>query len=183
MLSWTNPDYTKEPEHHTGHGMHRKCELGLLNIVATGMKGVVVIGCGHGEEFNAVLESDPKMICLGIDRLPNVDPKGRWSYLNRNLFPVFPIFNLDVVNELREWRASVPGNVLWYTDNGFKISELIAMSALCLPGDIIGTHDFSTEVPLDAVPFLSEHCGFTYLAEHDAYINRFFCLQGFWRKA
>lgn len=180
MIDFKVGDYTSDPEAHVGHGMQRQCELSLLAMLAAGMGGLVVIGCGHGCEFKALEKYQGRLQCLGIDRFPDVTIP--WAeYWQRELFPDGANFSHEVREELSAWRDKISGSVLWYTDNGFKIGELIAMHQLCRPGDIIGTHDFSTEVPLDSVPFLAE-AGFVYMDECDLYINRFYCLQGFWKK-
>lgn len=163
---------------HAGIGMHRLCELDLLSAVVNGkMAGFVVIGCGQkGAEFMGV---GMQVECLGIDRFPQANFTNA-EYWDRELI-VDGIFSHDVYQDLLLWRSKICGPVLFYTDNGNKVAEIYAMMGLCLEGDILGTHDLGTEVPLDIDNVLSQN-GFKYLAEFDKYIDHYLCHQGFWIK-
>jgi len=163
---------------HAGIGMHRMCELDLLSAIVNGkrMDGFVVVGCGNGAEFQNI---SIMVECLGIDRFPDVVIPNA-EYWDRDLI-VDGVFSHDVFQELLLWRSKIQGPVLFYTDNGNKVLEIKAMTGLCLPGDIIGTHDLGTEVPIDIDKFLTDN-GFQYLAVFDPYIDKYLCHQGFWLK-
>jgi hypothetical protein len=160
-------------------GMHRKCELDLLAIVTSNLAGLVIIGCGRGHEFlniraKGLTGYNFKM--LGIDRITL--PPTEFPYWQSNILTVPETFNPDLLTALQQWRDNTEDSVLFYTDNGHKITELNALRPILRPNDIIGTHDFGTEVPLTYDPGPD----FAYLTAYDEYINNNFCMQGFWVK-
>jgi hypothetical protein len=160
--------------------MHRQCELDLLAQIARGAAGFCVIGCGAGEEFLALKAVCPELPhCLGIDRLGDPGIPGV-AYWNRDLLPTGQ-FDSKITAELEDWRESIDGPVFWYTDNGNKVEELAALALICKQGDVLGTHDFGTEVPLCVDTFLRV-LGFQYIEQFDDAINANFHLQGFWVK-
>ena len=174
MRSWT--DWNHDGEMHKGQGMMRVCELELLAKVAKGMDGFVVIGCGYGWEFQRT--SCPHQ--LGIDRFLDVYIKDT-VYAARNIMEGNEMSAL-LIEELGEWKDLISGPILWWTDNGYKVAELKGVVMLMKPGDIIGTHDFGTEVSLE---WWTEFCttnGLRDMTEHDEYIDKYFCLQAFAQK-
>ena len=163
---------------HAGVGMHRQCELNLLTEIVNGFKmaGFLVLGCGRGAEF---LDIQDQTQCVGVDHIPGVVLQNA-TYWHRNIIQE-TMFDQVLLRDIGAWANTVAGPTLFYCDNGFKVAELVAMASLCQPGDILGTHDFGTEVPLDFNEFLEEQ-GFIYMNRFDEYIDKFLCMQGFWLK-
>ena len=152
-------------------GMMRQCEIDQIAVVSIEMEGYCSIGCGNGYEF-------PFVKCphkLGVDIIWLKNP--HFPFWSRNLI-VNHKFNEIVREKLIEWRNEIDGKVFFYTDNGNKIVELRAISTICQPGDILGTHDFGTEVPFSMIDEL-ENLGFRYMSEYDDYLTEYYCLQMF----
>jgi hypothetical protein len=171
MRSWTDSREAKGPKHQS-FGMQRLCELELLAQISEQMEGFVVIGCGLGYEF----ERTKCKYQLGIDRvdanIPNI------TYWKRDII-INDKMNEKVITELKDWRNLISGNVLWYTDNGYKMAELTGIVSLLKTGDIVGTHDLGTEVPFQFYKDLCVTHNLRDMKEYDNYINQYFCLQGF----
>lgn len=153
-------------------GMMRLCEIQQIEAVCSKMEGYCSIGCGNGYEFPFV-KCDNK---LGIDVVWLKNPP--FQFWSRNLI-INNKFNEKVIEELVEWRKDIKGKVFFYTDNGNKVIELKAIAPICKPGDILGTHDFGTEVPFSMIDELE---GFRYMDEYDCYLTEHYCLQAFWEK-
>jgi hypothetical protein len=163
--------------------MHRQGELDLLAIIASNMQAFIVIGCGRAHEFRNLAQkglTKYNFKMLGIDRLPSsqVPPLQDFEYWPTDIFPQPNEFNPALSQAIKAWRSRHNDPVLFYTDNGNKISELNALIPLLRPNDILGTHDFGTEVPLTYSPGPD----FTYLSEYDDYIDANYCMQAFWRR-
>jgi len=155
-------------------GMMRQCEIDQIAAVSIEMEGYCSIGCGNGYEF-------PFVKCphkLGVDIIWLKNP--HFPFWSRNLI-VNNEFNKVVIKELTEWRKDIDGKVFFYTDNGNKILELRAIAPICQPGDILGTHDFGTEVPFSMIDEL-ECKGFRHMNEYDNYLTEYYCLQMFVEK-
>lgn len=69
--------------------------------------------------------------------------------------------NSTAYRVLFNWQRMERSRTLLYTDNGNKVEEITRFAPLLKVGDMLGTHDYATEVPVDWVePFLAE-LGFT----------------------
>lgn len=78
------------------------------------------------------------MDCLAFDA------RGSWSVLTRT--GALTLSDLEGSSR-----------TLLYTDNGNKVEEITRFAPLLKPGDLLGTHDYLTEVPIEWVePFLAD---------------------------
>lgn len=160
-------------------GLMRQCELDLIKDICIDQKiqTYIELGCGLGFTLYKVSPYVEKVI--GYDHLPNMkfDVFNNIEYRQRNLFEM-PGFSEKVLKEIQDDIQNK--KTLIYCDNGHKIGELVAISKIVKPGDIIGTHDFPTEVPFESTLFLAD--GFHVLEEYEPYIEEHACLQRFWEK-
>ena len=181
---WWNDVYLKnesrklEPDMHVSHGMTRKCETQLLGMVAVGCSQYIELGCGDG--YSLLLMKRLGLMCFGFDRVEPLEGVGT-SYIKCDILKAA---DGDMTEEFKEKFNKLVDSALEglpifvYCDNGNKVKELQYVAPLLKSGDIIGTHDYPTEVPMGFVPGND----YELITEHDAYIEKYACLQRFWRK-
>lgn len=110
----------------------------------------------------------------------------RLTAAHPNLDPV--LMDCLAFDPRETWAAltrGAPGaRTLLYTDNGNKVEEIMRFAPFLTSGDLLGTHDYATEVPVEWVePFLADlgfvphhHADFAALADprnYPASLTRF----------
>lgn len=170
------PSVNLEPLQHASHGMTRECELQLLGKIAKECGLYIEIGCGEG--FSLLLMKKLGVMCFGFDHVPYALDGVGTSYINCEIFNGIEFtneFKTEFARLIDDAVADLP--IFVYCDNGSKVQELQYIAPLLSKGDIIGTHDYPTEVPEG---FDLE--GYELITEHDEFIRHYACLQRFWRK-
>lgn len=182
-----------------GMGLMRVCELQALakvcdKIIAT---GYISIGCGDCWDIFS-LQHNTKFMpkCLGFDiNLGNVNkfPDDRVELYKTNIFDSNGKFTKSVLNVIETFCNSLPepGNILFYTDNGYKLKELENLLPFMKYGDVIGTHDWgngnttrantNTEVHEDKCGFIL-YAGLTHFTFIEPWLVENNCIQKFWQK-
>ena len=179
------PSVELEPHMHVSHGMTRTCELDLLCKIATG-HSYIEIGSGRG--FSLLLMKSMGIECFGFDHLSEVLDGLGTSYINCEILKGsqiteefqerFTVLVRGVAGAGAGAGAGAAAPPLFvYCDNGHKVEELRYVAPLLSKGDILGTHDWPTEVPED---FSLD--GYELITEYDEYIKHYACLQRFWQK-
>jgi len=155
-------------------GMHRRCELDLLGMIARDIKAAqyIELGCGAGYGLNAVKTLRPDCVADGFESTAVLPINQGFSIHRMDVFS--PEF-LERVSHLVDTKP-----LFVYTDNGDKRKELQIMSSFIHEGDIIGTHDWPNEV-VDEKFMLD--MGFVVCDEYEEYIRDCLSLQRFWRRA
>lgn len=171
------PSVKLEPLQHVSHGMTRVCELQLLGKIAEKCDLYIEIGCGEGSSL--LLMKKLGVMCFGFDHVSKVLDGVGTSYIKCEIFN-----GLEFTKEFKSHLAKLLDDAVYnlpvfvYCDNGSKVEELKYIAPLLKRGDIIGTHDYPTEVPMGFVP--SDE--YELITEYDDYIKHYACLQRFWRK-
>ena len=153
-----------------GIGMHRICEIELLQAIAAVYepKLYIELGCGAGHTLKAVKEASYFTQVVGYENyIATTNPDIR----------TFDVFSPECLEDIK--KLTPYSSLFIYTDNGHKITELDMMAKLLKPGDIIGTHDYPNEVVDDR--FLIDQ-GLIHMTEFENYIEEYASLQRFWRK-
>ena len=156
-------------------GMHRKAEFDLVLQIAGNhdFKVFLELGSGQGALLKEMKATYPHLNIVGFEILEMPQMEGVDFRSGKDIFAC--------AKEIQDIVTNAAGPVLSYNDNGSKIKELDLVSEVMRPGDVIGCHDFGTEVPKTSVPFLKER-GFTILQQYEEWINTHLCLQRFWQK-
>lgn len=150
-----------EPHLQAGRGMMRNGELSLVARVCREhmISAYVEFGCGMCfslEEVRGVCGH--KIALYGFDQVPVppciTKPIGAVVYkMGIHSHPLGEL-NEETLEICRILRATTFGSFLWLTDNGYKIGELKSIVDVAQRGDLIATHDYTTEVTDASIPFL-----------------------------
>jgi len=159
-------------------GMHRKAEIILLlQIINEYMFPTYIeIGCGRGSFLKMVNNTFiSKINLIGYDKEKPLAslPRNVNHIVMDNIF----LHKEEISNRIKKAK----GRVFIYCDNGNKIREIDFTSKAMKKGDVIGTHDYCTEVPMKSIDFLKER-GFESINKYENWINTHLCLQKFWIK-
>ena len=188
------------------YGLMRVAELLSIAKAASEMKAdaYVSIGCGAGCDFQTIYDHYKNIPMLGFDR-KNISshiegPKVQFhkevifigSVNHMQILPSYT-FTESVSKKILDFSSSIKGPVLYYTDNGNKLSEMKQLIKWVKSGDVLGTHDWSdsldhktaigsqTEVEEKDCVFLYQ-LGFEVFKPIQKWIVDNKCMQRFWIK-
>ena len=159
--------------------MQRECEVALTVQIAEDIKAKMFIdvGTGAGQTTQRVHDTmGDDCSIVGFDW----KPRGPFAISSKIEHWYGDLFADDAAT-LRKMVAQAERPLFVYCDNGHKIRELDIVSEHMCVGDVIGCHDYGTEVPHDSVPFLAER-GFEVMEDVQRWIEDTRCLQQFWKK-
>ena len=157
-------------------GMHRRAEFELVLITLNDHpdhKTFLELGSGEGILLKEAKERFPYLEVIGFEHRDMPLIAGVDFRTKKDIF--------ESVDEIQEIIKSASSPIVSYNDNGHKVRELDIVSEAMRVGDIIGCHDFGTEVPQSSVGFLAER-GFEIIESYEEHINNHLCLQRFWQK-
>jgi hypothetical protein len=179
-------------------GQMTLAELMGIGILANALmaNAYVTIGCGAGADILAITINYKELPTLAFDRVP-ISQESTHSgveFHNIDLFVKEVIhppkqYKVDLSNPFRpmihdiiyDFTSRFPSPILYYTDNGKKLNELHELLKYLRRGDVIGTHDFTTEVPEEECQFILD-AGCSVLSSYESWVKDHHCLQRFWIK-
>lgn len=165
----------KNPFLQTNIGMQRRAEFEVVKQIIKDFKFGLFLELGSGEGYllKEIRDLDKSISIVGFEvtKQNNIDSID--LRCNKNIF--------ESCDEIKDLVKSSDLPVFNYNDNGHKIKELDIVSSVMRPGDVIGCHDFGTEVPKKSIKFLEDR-GFIILEQYEKWINENLCLQRFWKK-
>lgn len=155
-------DRVHEPRLHEGRGMMRVGELELIARVARNskVKAYVEFGCGSNcfglREVRQWCGEDIELYGFDVLQISTTIWKPLRAFIWSGHILEDHQLNEITVERCRAIIRNTPGPIMWLTDNGHKVSELRGIVQFARSGDVIATHDYSTEVVDASIPFLSE---------------------------
>jgi hypothetical protein len=161
-------------------------------------KAYVTIGCGAGADITSVALHHKQIPTLAFDWAP-ISPEANHSLVE---FHQEDLFTKKVVHPLPHYtydpsytftpkvhqiikdfidKMYNPTPILYYTDNGKKLAEMGELLRYLRPLDLLGCHDYGTEVPEKECYFLYDN-GLELYAPYESWVKKHGCWQRFWIK-
>lgn len=176
-------------------GLMRACELQALARIAQSISAdaYVSLGCGAGWDFRALDVLGLPIRSLGFDCTDALDENTN-ADVEFHKLSIFDPLGLRLSDEVEVILSDFLGRcrmgpVLFYTDNGHKLTELRDLVPFTEIGDVLGTHDWgdgpitragtATEVPESECGFLYE-AGFELLRTPEPWLETHRAIQRFW---